>query len=357
MGEGAIRDGSATAPCGPPAGRAGTAKAPRISVIVTNYNYAAYLREAIESVLAQTYPFVECIVVDDGSTDGSRAILNEYPQVKALLQANAGQARAAKAGFSLASGAIVVFLDADDALHSHACSTIAGRWQEGMSALFYRLAIVEDRQATRRTWPDKPFLEAGGQDFVLRYGFIPSAPTSGNAFSATHVATVFATASGLDANSFDMALTNAAPFTGAVATCDEPLGDYRIHAANLTGYGRRQSLRSVKLGLYYAYHAQQTARRLAERRGLPLPQWDFLCGPYTLKTYLLIHDFKLLGLDLPARGALACAGEARRQFSTYPEFGKIRRFLNGIAVYVYALLPRALRKVVCRRVYAIDFPY
>ena len=55
----------------------------KISVIITNYNYAAYLGEAIESVLAQTYERVECIVVDDGSTDNSRDVIAAYPQVKA----------------------------------------------------------------------------------------------------------------------------------------------------------------------------------------------------------------------------------------------------------------------------------
>ena len=332
------------------------AAARRISVIVTNYNYADYLREAIDSVLAQTYADVECIVVDDGSTDASRAIIAGYPRVKALLQANAGQALAAKAGLSLASGEIVIFLDADDLLHRDACSTVASRWQDGMSALFYRLQIIEGRRPTNRTWPDKPFLTAGEQGFVLRHGFIPSAPTTGNAFSKAHVAKVFGMAEGLDKNSFDMALTNAAPFTGGVATCDKPLGLYRIHDSNLTAYGRRQSLGGVKLGLYYAFHAQQTARRLAAEGGVPLPSWDFLAGPYNLKTYVLTHDFAMPGLDLPPRGALACAGEAARQFAAYDGLGWARRALNGMAVFVYALLPKALRKLVCQRAYAIDFP-
>jgi glycosyltransferase involved in cell wall biosynthesis len=51
---------------------------PLVSIIITNYNYGRYLRAAIDSALAQTYPQVEVIVVDDGSTDGSREIIEAY---------------------------------------------------------------------------------------------------------------------------------------------------------------------------------------------------------------------------------------------------------------------------------------
>ena len=101
----------------------------KISVIITNYNYAAYLGEAIESVLAQTYERVECIVVDDGSTDNSRDVIAAYPQVKALFQANSRQAKAAKAGLRLATGSVIIFLDSDDYLHPDACSTVACQWR------------------------------------------------------------------------------------------------------------------------------------------------------------------------------------------------------------------------------------
>ena len=47
----------------------------KISVVVTNYNYAGYLPQCLDSVRAQTYPHVECIVVDDGSTDDSRTVI------------------------------------------------------------------------------------------------------------------------------------------------------------------------------------------------------------------------------------------------------------------------------------------
>ena len=89
-----------------------------ISVIVSCYNYAAYVEEAIDSALAQQHAAREVIVVDDGSTDGSRALLQQRyannSRVKLLLKDNGGQLSALRAGAAAASGAVLAFLDADD---------------------------------------------------------------------------------------------------------------------------------------------------------------------------------------------------------------------------------------------------
>jgi glycosyltransferase involved in cell wall biosynthesis len=88
----------------------------RVSVIIPNYNYSQYLGEAIDSVLAQTYSPIEIIVVDDGSTDGSREVLESYgDRVTAIFQQNAGVSAARNNGVSQSHGEFVAFLDADDA--------------------------------------------------------------------------------------------------------------------------------------------------------------------------------------------------------------------------------------------------
>lgn len=88
---------------------------PLVSVIIPNYNYAGYLGEAIDSVLSQTYPNVEVIVVDDGSTDGSREIIENYgDRIAAIFQQNQGVAAARNNGVRQAAGDHLAFLDADD---------------------------------------------------------------------------------------------------------------------------------------------------------------------------------------------------------------------------------------------------
>jgi glycosyltransferase involved in cell wall biosynthesis len=91
---------------------------PEFSVIIPCFNTASYVREAIDSCLAQTVTDIEIIVVDDGSTDRSGEIVDaaaaEYPQVRVVRQANRGLGAARNAGLRVATGAFVSFLDADD---------------------------------------------------------------------------------------------------------------------------------------------------------------------------------------------------------------------------------------------------
>jgi glycosyltransferase involved in cell wall biosynthesis len=90
--------------------------APLISVIIPCYNQAHFLGEAIESVLAQTYPHHEIIVVDDGSTDATSEVASSYSAVRCVRQRNAGLSAARNAGVKASRGQFLVFLDADDRL-------------------------------------------------------------------------------------------------------------------------------------------------------------------------------------------------------------------------------------------------
>jgi glycosyltransferase involved in cell wall biosynthesis len=89
-----------------------------ISVIIPAYNSEAYLTEAIESVLAQTFPGLELIVVDDGSTDGTATVAHRFsdPRVKYHYQPNRGPSAARNRGIRLSVGEFLCFLDADDLL-------------------------------------------------------------------------------------------------------------------------------------------------------------------------------------------------------------------------------------------------
>jgi glycosyltransferase involved in cell wall biosynthesis len=87
-----------------------------VSVVIPCWNQGPYLGEAIESVLAQTYPNLELTVVDDGSGDNSYEVAARYPGVRRLRQDNRGVAAARNRGLVESSGDYVVFLDADDRL-------------------------------------------------------------------------------------------------------------------------------------------------------------------------------------------------------------------------------------------------
>lgn len=89
---------------------------PRVSVVITAYNAAAYLGAAIESVLAQSHPTDEIVVVDDGSSDASAAIARSYAPhgVRLIQQDNQGPGAARNRGIRETSGDLVAFLDGDD---------------------------------------------------------------------------------------------------------------------------------------------------------------------------------------------------------------------------------------------------
>lgn len=89
---------------------------PCVSVVIPCYNHANYLQDAIRSCLAQTYPNLEILVVDDGSTDNTKAVVGQFPQVQYIYQDNAGVGAARNRGWRQAQGEFVQFLDADDYL-------------------------------------------------------------------------------------------------------------------------------------------------------------------------------------------------------------------------------------------------
>lgn len=88
---------------------------PFVSIVMPVFNAAAYVKETIDSALEQTYRDIEIIAVDDGSSDGSLALLRSYePRIKVLNQVNCGQGRARNRGVELSTGELLAFLDADD---------------------------------------------------------------------------------------------------------------------------------------------------------------------------------------------------------------------------------------------------
>jgi glycosyltransferase involved in cell wall biosynthesis len=89
---------------------------PTVSVVIPTYNSAPYLREAVDSVLAQTFRDLEVIVVDDGSTDGTANVIESYgSSIGYVQQPNSGVSVARNKGVAESAGRYVAFLDADDA--------------------------------------------------------------------------------------------------------------------------------------------------------------------------------------------------------------------------------------------------
>ncbi|MBD2259184.1 glycosyltransferase [Pseudanabaena sp. FACHB-2040] len=208
---------------------------PLVSLIINNYNYAAFLAEAIDSCLNQTYPRIEVIVVDDGSQDGSPQIIESYgAKIIPVLKANGGQASAMNSGFSVSAGEIVIFLDADDYLIPNAVETIVARWQPETAQLHYRLTVVNTEGEAVGFCPSPGVQLATGTvwPILLKRGRYHSNVTSGNAFSRSALDKVLPIPETDFRIAADGYLVGAVPFWGSVAAIEEPLGCYRQHSSN-----------------------------------------------------------------------------------------------------------------------------
>ena len=99
-----------------------------LSVIIPVYNVASYLPACLDSVLAQSYTDFELLLVDDGSTDGSSDLCDDYAcrdvRVTVMHQANAGPAAARNAALEVAQGEYVAFIDSDDVVHHQYLETL-----------------------------------------------------------------------------------------------------------------------------------------------------------------------------------------------------------------------------------------
>ncbi len=214
---------------------------PKVSIIVTSYNYSSYLREAIDSALMQTYPNVEVIVVDDGSTDSSPEVILGYgDKLISILKQNGGQASACNAGFEKSTGDIILFLDSDDTLDH----TVAER----IVPLFHNLKVAKVHwilteidgigKATGKRTPVFPLSEGDLRNAVIRTG--PSAcggppnspPTTGNAWSRNFLQKVFPIPEAAYTTCTDQYLQILAPVYGSITSIDQSLGSYRIHGNN-----------------------------------------------------------------------------------------------------------------------------
>jgi glycosyltransferase involved in cell wall biosynthesis len=325
----------------------------KFSVIITSHNYEQYLADCINSVLRQTYKNVECIVVDDGSTDGSRQVLSRFPEIKTILKHNTGQADSAAAASREATGDIVILLDCDDMLRPNACERILAHWEPDTVSVSFRLNVFSNGRSTGQTLPTHEYVRGDPRQFILRYGDLSAGPNSGNAFLKSVFDEVFAKAVGLTGNTVDCWMYLSAPFLGRVKYVSEILGDYRIHGRNISLIGKPLDFRGAKWLLFNFYSAQKTALAFAEQKGAALPRYRFLRGPYYIKYYLLLGDFEYPSFDIPHHSRAACALEGIREFWSYPYIKLAKRLINIGVVTALFLSPRSARALIAKWVYGM----
>lgn len=144
-----------------------------ISVIMPVYNVAAYLPQCLDSVLAQDHQELEIIVIDDGSTDGSGAICDDYAardsRIKVIHQKNAGAAAAKNAGLRIATGEYLNFVDSDDYLEPNVYGYMLGVLKEtgADAAQFSFRDVYQNRTEDHILLQGRQVI--GGKEYLARF--------------------------------------------------------------------------------------------------------------------------------------------------------------------------------------------
>ncbi len=227
-----------------------TEKSHLASIIINNYNYGSFISEAIDSALNQTYPNIEVVVVDDGSSDNSRQVIASYGEkIVPVLKENGGQGSACNAGFAISKGEIVIFLDSDDILLPEIVQHVVDAFKSDTNVVKvqYRLQIMDaNGQITDFTVPSRQWHMPSGdiREQLLKNPNYIWPPTSGNAFTAKALRQIVPIPEALFRASADIYLNDLAVMFGSLVSLEEAGAFYRIHGKN---YSNTSSLKNLDL--------------------------------------------------------------------------------------------------------------
>lgn len=237
MDEHVARSRGGPTPPAPSAGEASTGvgagpSAPTVAVVITAFNHAHFLADAIGSVLAQTRPADEVIVVDDGSTDDPAAVVRDFPGVRFLRQSNRGLSAARNTGLHAARAEMIAFLDADDRLLPDAIEAgLACHARSAGCALVYG----GHRYISRAGVPfgESKYSDIGADGYTALLG--------GNVI-AMHAAVMYRRAMLAEAGGFDTALPRCEDYDvylrlarrGRIGSHPGVVAEYRKHGGNMS---------------------------------------------------------------------------------------------------------------------------
>ncbi len=213
-------------------------EAPSISVVMPVFNGAAHLAEALDSVLVQSLPAARVVVVDDGSTDGSAALLQHYgDRITLVSQTNHGQAHARRTGAAAAGGELIAFIDQDDVWDADKLARqvdLMQRFPEAGATYCDHRRIDADGKVLAATGSGYGLRGSGRiLDALLRGNFILSASLVMIRRSAYEASGGFLPQRGFWADDYSLWLRTAAH--APILYQAETLVSYRQHANNTSG--------------------------------------------------------------------------------------------------------------------------
>jgi len=273
------------------------ATTPRVSVVITCFNYERYVALAVRSALEQQPPPLEVIVVDDGSTDASARVLAAFgSRIRVVAQANQGQIAATNRGFAESSGELVMFLDADDLLCPGALAALAGAWVPGCAKVQGDLEIIDaagEHLGRRFCNYVAGYGAAQVAAEFARFGTYVWPVSTGNLYARNYLVQVMPLTA---ERAPDGVLNTLAPLYGSVAVVPQVLGLYRLHDANQSYHGSASQAIGTRFARQVALRSSElaTLHLAAAARGFPLPAGALLDHDLPFVNYRLM--LKKLGV-------------------------------------------------------------
>ena len=215
---------------------------PLVSVLMSTYNRAEFLSEALESVIAQTYPHWELLVCDDGSTDSSPQILNAYQsrdeRIRVFFKANGGQSSGLNVAFQYSSGALICLLDSDDTFRPQKLERVVqalGKDPDcGLACHLLQRTNVAN--VSEGVIPLMAPLTSGwkGPEMLRQGGILGGLPHGGGVvFRRALAEQIFPLReAGALRNFGDTPIMRLAPLMAPITAIEEVLGTYRKHGRN-----------------------------------------------------------------------------------------------------------------------------
>jgi glycosyltransferase involved in cell wall biosynthesis len=221
---------------------------PLVSILINNYNYARFLREAIDSALSQSYSRVEIILVDDGSTDQSREIISAYgSRLIPIFKENGGQASAFNAGIAASRGDILCFLDSDDYFYPGKVARIveifAGLDTSKPLMIHHRMKISQENGKAGQPEFDGRTHEnpLNLAEYARKYKFMhyPAGATTGISINRRMSDLLFPLPENIRISADDF-IVRGACLVGELYSSSDVLGVYRVHGQNHWFSGTRR---------------------------------------------------------------------------------------------------------------------
>lgn len=212
---------------------------PSVSVLITCYNYGPYVGEAIESALNQAHPVSEIIVSDDGSSDNSCEVVEDYarrdPRVKLVRGRHAGMATCLNSAYAASSGDILCLLDADDVFLPEKVRAVVNAFRAHADAGFCaHPALLMDYKGRRRGVYPLGAMPAGdcASDTFSNAGILMGLPPTTNLSLRREVAARLFPIPAEFTGYAEQTIHRLAPLMTGLCSASEPLAEWRQHGKN-----------------------------------------------------------------------------------------------------------------------------